>query len=92
MIIPLDATPFQSFNVALNDNSISFDVKWNETGQLFLVDIGKNGVNLIKGRGLHIGMDLFENIDIDGTAILSGNFPTPDNLGVDCELVYVDQI
>ena len=92
-IIPLEPLAAQSFNAQLGDNLVRFRIQWMTRFDKFRMDMyASNGQAISEGRILHPGIDLFAGIYPPGVSygrlMMVGDLPTPDNLGIDNQLVW----
>lgn len=94
-IVPLLAEPAQNFSAQLGDYLLYFRLQWMVREEVFRVDISlPDDVPLTLGRILNVGADLLSGLYPTpeagqyGSLIMSGDTPTPDNLGIDNQLVW----
>lgn len=93
--ISLIAVPAQTFSAQLGANVFLFKLQWQQRYGYFRMDIRRSNNELLTaGRPLHIGVDMFSGLypgsttEGFGTLVMSGDAPTPDNLGIDNQLVW----
>lgn len=93
--IPLIQVPAQEFSAQLGVNLLKFKMQWLTQYGMFRVDISRsNNVPVTQGRIMNSGVNLFDGLyptpeDGEfGTLILTGDEPTPDNLGLNNSLVW----
>lgn len=95
--IPLIQVPAQEFSAQLGANLLRFKIQWLTQYEMFRVDILRaDNTPVTQGRILNAGVDLFNSVyptpeeGLYGTLVLTGDEPTPDNLGLNNALVWND--
>ena len=80
---------FIDFSVNLG-SVYMFRLDWNSLLEYFFITIrDSKGARIVAGRGLHVGVNIMDGIKgFNGTLILEGEKPTPENLGVTNKLVW----
>lgn len=92
--IRLQAVPAQTLSVQLGANLVRLKIQWMARFNHFRVDISYlDGALITGGRIMNIGVDLLNGLYPPaylGQMYMIGSEPTPDNLGIDNELVWID--
>lgn len=91
-IIPLSSGyAFQRFRVQLGNHYLVFRLRWLTLHRYFCVDIYESGEPVTLGRALLPGINLLDGLNTRiGKIILRGEEPTPENLGIDNQLQWVE--
>lgn len=91
-IIPISSGyAFQRFRVQLGNHYLVFRLRWLTMYRYFCVDIYESGVPVTLGRALLPGINLLDGLNTGiGKIILRGVEPTPENLGIDNQLQWVE--
>lgn len=95
--VAVQALPAQTFVAPLGKNTVTVELQWMTTLQVFRVNI-----LTALGSPLTMGRILLPNIDLlaglypppsisYGSLVLEGDQATPDNLGIDNVLVWSDE-
>ena len=89
MTIPLQngQAHFQ-LRTTLSDRDVTIRADWLTRFGYYSVDIEVDGELAIAGKGLHPGVNLLRFTDVPGTLTISGEQPSPENIGRTAKLVY----
>lgn len=78
-----------NFDAQIGDYQFGFRLYWIVDAGYYRVSIKANGDDLVLGKGLHPGIDLLKNQNLNiGKIYLEGQTATIDNLGVANRLIY----
>ncbi len=95
LIIPLEGTAsnaHQSFNITLGDIGALFVFDYNYIASQWTFSISVNNELIVSGAVLAINADILRNWNIAstfGSLVCVGSEPTLDNIGVDCNLMWM---
>ena len=83
------ATAFYEFNVEIAGQVAYIKMHWSTIGEFYRVTITLGDDTIVKGKGLHPGIDLLKSTDLEiGQLYLEGITPTLENIGIDNRLIY----
>lgn len=74
----------------LAERDVAIHADWLTRYGYYSVDVYVDGALAVAGKGLHPEMNLLKRTDVPGTLTISGDAPTPENLGRTAKLVYIN--
>lgn len=95
LVIPLSGTKdnaHQEFNINLGDNNVFFKFDYNYLAEQWSFSIKIENVEIVSGAVLAVNADILRNWNIKktfGSLVCVGSEPTLDNIGIDCNLVWI---
>lgn len=93
-IIPVSTDPKQRFTIELGDQLVEISIRWSTLCEVWSMTIAKDGVDLIRGARLLVGIDLLGSHQLGLGSIIANAIdspdldPTRDDLGTRIQLVH----